>query len=66
MNRIMRYLYLAIVIFMIRFILGLLGIFDMTLKGLLGSILTGLIFLFLMEIVDFVLNRREKEFEQKN
>ena len=59
-NKIIRYLYLALIIFMIRFILGFLAILDMTLRGFLGSILTGLVILFLIDFVEFFYLRKNR------
>lgn len=60
MNRIIRYLYLVAAIFLIRFIFGLLKIFDMSIEGFLGSILTGLVLLFLMETIDFYFHHKKE------
>ena len=53
MSTIERYIYLAIVIVMIRFILGMTRIFDMKIEGFIGSVLTGITFLFLLDTVDY-------------
>lgn len=57
MSTIRRYIYLAIVIVMIRFVLGMASILDMKIEGFIGSVLTGVTFLFLLETIDYFRKR---------
>lgn len=63
MTTIERYIYLAIVIVMIRFIFGMAKIFDMKIEGFIGSVLTGIIFLFLLETIDYCRKRYNIKYE---
>lgn len=58
-----RYIYLAITIIMIRSILGIVKIFDMNIEGLIGSVLTGMILLFLLETMDYYIKRYRVKYQ---
>lgn len=63
MSTIERYIYLAIIIVTIRFILGITKIFDMNIVGFIGSVLTGIIFLFFLETIDYFRKRYKVKYE---
>lgn len=64
MKTIRRYIYLAMIIVVIRFILGIAKIFDMTIEGFIGSVLTGIILLFLLETIDYYIKRYKVKCEK--
>ena len=57
MTTIERYIFLAIIIVMIRSILGTAKIFDMKIEGFIGSVLTGITLLFLLETIGYFRKR---------
>lgn len=62
MSTIEKYIYLIIAIIMIRFILVITGIVDMKIEGFMVSVLSGMIFLFLLDTIDYFRKRNIEKY----